>query len=564
MDGIRLRKILIQNFRGIKKLEVDISDTTVFIGENNTGKTAVMNAIQKCLKDLNARRASVFEYYDFYLNAENGEPAEPIRIELTFSEDAIGDWQEGIIRKLNNLRIIQVNDQGLSKVTLRVSCEFDTETREFKQNWAFLNEADEELSNISESALSTFQHEVAFFYLPALRAADKHFEARGPYWAPFLKNSTLTPEKRTEIESKLKEVNDLVVDSHDSFKQVSELLDSLRDLLPMSAEKNVSIDAVPSRILDILKKAQVSLGAVSGAKVPVNRHGEGTQSLAVLMLFSAFLSVYAERFAIIALEEPEAHLHPSAIRTLWKSINSLPGQRLVSTHSGDLISEVNIYNVRRFAFNGSGLTCHRIEGGTLTQDETRKLSYYVRSARGELLFARAWLLVEGQTETWIFPAAAKASKIDLHKEGIRLVEYGQSDVGLLAKVANSFGIPWICVLDNDSGRRDYEPKVLVNLGIRTSQECLRYPYRNPETYFPEHGFISVYSSFMSAQNLAKIKKSPSDTGYWEEYADNFPNSKKVRAAVGVAMEMETRGPSSVTIPIKEIIDSVVDLAKGDG
>lgn len=564
MDGIRLRKILIKNFRGIKKLEIDISDTTVFIGENNTGKTAVMIAIQKCLKDFNSRRSSVFEYYDFYLNDEKSEPTEPILIELTFSEDAIGDWQEGVVRTLNSLKIVQVNDQGLNKVTLRVGCEFDTETREFKQNWAFLNDVGAELSNISDSTLRAFQHEVAFFYLPALRAADRHFEARGPYWAPFLKSSSLTSEQRTEIESKLKEVNDLVVDSHDSFKQVGDLLDSLRDLLPMSVKKSVSIDAVPSRILDILKKAQVSLGAVSGAKVPVSLHGEGTQSLAVLMLFSAFLSVYAERVAIIALEEPEAHLHPSAIRTLWKSIDSLPGQRLVSTHSGDLISEVNIYDVRRLAFNSSGLTCHKIENDILTPDETRKLSYHVRRARGELLFARAWLLVEGETETWIFPASAKANQIDLHKEGVRLVEYGQSDVGLLARVANSFGIPWICVLDNDSGRREYEPKVLENLGSRTSQECLRYPYRNPETYFPEHGFKNVYSTFMPPQNLGKIKKSPSDPGYWEEYADNFPKANKVRAAVGVAMDIETRGPSSVTTVIKEIIDRVVDLAKGGG
>lgn len=41
---MKLRKIRIQNFRGIKDLEIDIDDTTVLIGENNSGKTAILDA----------------------------------------------------------------------------------------------------------------------------------------------------------------------------------------------------------------------------------------------------------------------------------------------------------------------------------------------------------------------------------------------------------------------------------------------------------------------------------------------------------------------------------------
>ncbi|WP_420439515.1 AAA family ATPase [Candidatus Palauibacter sp.] len=62
----------------------------------------------------------------------------------------------------------------------------------------------------------------------------------------------------------------------------------------------------------MLARAQVQLGTTTGAKIPLVRHGEGTQSLAVLMLFSAFREVTQEGAAVLALEEPEAHLHPSA------------------------------------------------------------------------------------------------------------------------------------------------------------------------------------------------------------------------------------------------------------
>lgn len=69
-------------------------------------------------------------------------------------------------------------------------------------------------------------------------------------------------------------------------------------------------------------KIQVHLKSCYGAKLPLHRHGEGTQSLAVLMLFQAFTAAnLAESYApeatsLLALEEPEAHLHPSAIRSL--------------------------------------------------------------------------------------------------------------------------------------------------------------------------------------------------------------------------------------------------------
>ena len=82
----------------------------------------------------------------------------------------------------------------------------------------------------------------------------------------------------------------------------------------MTSGDVVSIEAVPGRMFDMLAKAEIHLGTITGAKVPVGKHGEGTQSLAVLMLFSAFLDTWPSGAPIVALEEPEAHLHPSAVR----------------------------------------------------------------------------------------------------------------------------------------------------------------------------------------------------------------------------------------------------------
>src|SRR5207253_3202132 len=95
-DTMKLRKLLIENFRGFRRLELDLADTTVLIGENNSGKTAVLDALRLCLSELTSRRRVVFGPYDFHLRDGSAEPAtaEPIRIELTFSEDKPGDWDD--------------------------------------------------------------------------------------------------------------------------------------------------------------------------------------------------------------------------------------------------------------------------------------------------------------------------------------------------------------------------------------------------------------------------------------------------------------------------------------
>ena len=331
-------------------------------------------------------------------------------------------------------------------------------------------------------------------------------------------------------------MNDLVVSSHASFDQVRDGLRRVQSVVPLAAGEAVSIEAVPSRMFEMLAKAQVQLGTTTGAKIPLSRHGEGTQSLAVLMLFSAFLEAQTDGAAVLALEEPEAHLHPSAIRALGALVRGFTGQKLISTHSGELLAETDISDVRRLARTRNGIQAFHLPPGLLSPEETRKFNYHIRRARGELLFARCWLLVEGETETWVYPAAARALGLNLHRAGVRLVEFRQSDVGMLAKVANSLGITWYCVGDDDMNRGKDEPKLRANLGGARESDRFVFPYVNMEEHLKANGYAEVYGRYRKRQ--------------------------KTRAAADVALEMEGRGKSGVTREIREVLETVVSLAKG--
>lgn len=421
---MQLRRIEIENFRGITKLDLAIGNTTVLIGENNTGKTAVLDALKFALLNIRTRRGCAFEEYDFHLPNSSSEPSDAlmISIRLTFKEDQSGDWDDPQISRLNRSKILQVDDTGCSLVIFKVGARFDAASQEFIHEWEFQNAHGITLTGLSDTALSTFHSEVSYFYLSALRDANKQFDAKGPFWRPFLKESQLTSEKRAEIESKLSEVNDMIISSHTSFSQVVSSLKSVRNIVSIANKDDeiISIDAVPSRIFDMLSKATVSINTTTGAKIPVVRHGEGTQSLAVLTLFNAYLQAWNKGNPIIALEEPEAHLHPTAIRALWQLIEDIPGQKIISTHSGDLLSEVPPQAVVRLARVAGNIGAWTVSSLALSGSQNRQFNFHIRQARGELLFAKACLLGEGESEVTLLSEIGRLLGCNLEQSGVRL------------------------------------------------------------------------------------------------------------------------------------------------
>ncbi len=529
--------VRIENFRGIKALEIDFGRITVLIGENNSGKTSILDALRLCLRDAGPRGRHAFEGWDFHLPDGQSEPssADPIEIVVTFSEESGREWDETLVGRLNRAGILQIDDKQRNQVRLRVACSYDAEERDFRPQWTFLDPEDKPLERTGSRPLGVLRDELRYYYLTALRDAARHFDPKGRFWRPFLQDAELSRDKKAEIERKLREVNELVVSSHASFEQVVTGLRRIQYVVPLASGEAVAIEAVPNRMFDMLAKARVHLGADSGAQIPLDRHGEGTQSLAVLMLFSAFLDTQSQGAAVLALEEPEAHLHPAAIRALTVLLRDFSGQKLISTHSGELLAETDVRDIRRLARTSDGIKAFRVGSDTLTDEETRKFNHQIRHSRGELLFARSWLLVEGETESWVYPAAARALGLDLHREGVRVVEFSQSDVGMLTKVANALGISWYCVGDDDGNRRKVEPKLIDNLAGAEVADRFSFPYQTIEACLKAHGYQEVYNEFRGTRG-------------------------KTRAAARVAQVMEDGDKEGVPKEIRQVLEAVISLA----
>jgi putative ATP-dependent endonuclease of the OLD family len=90
---MRLSRLTIDNFRSIKHLDIELGETTVFIGPNNAGKTAILDAIRIALTRRWGQRGTGFTEYDIHLASEADDPkASPgVKIEIRAEEYTAGE-----------------------------------------------------------------------------------------------------------------------------------------------------------------------------------------------------------------------------------------------------------------------------------------------------------------------------------------------------------------------------------------------------------------------------------------------------------------------------------------
>lgn len=571
-----LTLLKIEHYRGIKSLELKLGPTTVLVGENNCGKTTVLHALRACLYTLrSAGRASPFDEFDLHLDSPAADPtsAPPIVITLTFEEAEAGEWPDEIEQRLGGdggvIALIPPDDS--SRVQLRVTARFAPVTQEIETTFEFLDAAGNPLPARNRSRLSALQLLRPLFYLSALRDAGKEFSRTSQFWSPFVKNSQIDDATKRSIESQLEQINAQIIEAHGTFKGVREHLARVQKLVALGEQDVVSVDAVPARVFDLLNRTQVSIASATGARLPIGRHGEGTQSLTVLMLFDAFLKSelarkqgVVESRPIVALEEPEAHLHPNAVRALWKTIRDIDGQKVIATHSGDLLSEVELTAIRRIYKTRGQVKVGAITDGLLHPRDQRKFDFLVRRTRGELFFARCWLLGEGETEAILFAGAAEALGLDLEQAGVRCVEYRLGDIDYFLDAANALGIAWHCLTDADAqGNTDAkkaEDRIPDPLKRHWRHITVLKGAASIEPYLAANGFLDVYEAIaVPGKKAAKLTAAPEDSDYPEQIVKCIPD--KPSAAYAVVEAMRQRGATSVPPALRSAVMKAIALAR---
>lgn len=567
---MNLRRIHIKNFRGIEEIDLSLGVLTYLIGENNSGKTTILEAVKYCLNRSITRKGS-FGEYDYHLPDKSFQPstANPIEITLYYSEDALERWEPSISQRLD--KVIQIDTEGFNHIILRITSNFDSASVDFVTHWDFLDLNENPLSGAGKEVkyLNNLLQLNPVFYLLALRDAAQEFRPKSQFWGPFVRSINLTKEVKEQLENDISELNQRVLESHTSFAGIKEHLEKIGKLVPLASEDSVNIEALPGQVFDLLSKTQVLLTSNLGIRLPLSRHGEGSQSLAVLFLFDAFLQnqvskeYSAEASPILALEEPESHLHPSAIRSLGSFLKDMKGQKIVSTHSGDILSNIDLFSIRRLSKVNGKITVNYLKQGTLTSDEIVKVTYHIKKQRGHLLFARCWLFVEGQTEFWLLPEFAQLMNMDFDINSICCVEYRQFDIQPLIKLADDLGISWHLFPDNDSqGIKDLgKARALLN-GRPDSEHITIFPAKDIEHYLWDYGYSSIYENAITPSQRATILIPSTDPKYKSRVIELAAKTKsKPDLALEIVAESAKTDPPGIPDKIITAINATILLAR---
>ncbi|MBH8308810.1 DUF2813 domain-containing protein, partial [Acinetobacter baumannii] len=177
----------------------------------------------------------------------------------------------------------------------------------------------------------------------------------------------------------------------------------------------------------------------------IDKPGGRSHRVILLGLFATLLqakgTVRLDRDArpLLLIEDPETRLHPIMLSVAWHLLNLLPLQRVTTTNSGELLSLTPVEQVCRLVRESTRVSAWRLGPGGMNAEESRRIAFHIRFNRASSLFARCWLLVEGETENWVNNELARKCGQQYDAEGDKEIEYDQSGLKQLNKIARRMG-----------------------------------------------------------------------------------------------------------------------------
>ena len=409
--NILIDTVRVAGFRGIKNLEMSLPRVTVLIGTNNSGKTSVLKALQLALGDY----SRYLSEEDFHIGPDDKRVQEilidirivPVDVDGARKQLFDDEWVNVFEDK------IRAEANGNQFFSFRTRCKpdlikggFDT-ARITLEKWSsvetWLTEKVKEANKITGSFSS-----MPFISIEAQRDIHQELKEKSSYVGKVLSSVEYNQSDVKELESLIKEVNEEAVNKSTVLQGLKTHLDNLNQSFQGSG--SAEITPFPKKIRDLSKNFSIHFGESSGNSFPMEYHGMGTRSWASMLAVKAFIDSRVAKhekevepyFPIIATEEPEAHLHPNAQKTIYHQIAKSKGQVIMSTHSPYLAAMADQSELRylKKISNGIVAQCLNIQLG---DEERRRIQREVIHSRGEILFSKALVLCEGETEEQALP-----------------------------------------------------------------------------------------------------------------------------------------------------------------
>ena len=390
------------------------SGLNALIGENDSGKSAVIDAIKLVLLTKSNEYLRVVED-DF--NVEDGHSAKEFRIDLTLS-----DFSENEAK--NFVEILEFKKAGV-KPAYFVHLHY----RAWREGNKILTEL--RAGEIGDGVVldGKARELLKCVYLRPLRDAEREMSSgRNSRISQILFNHPVFKRRDDEEEHKLIEIlrtANTDIENYFTEQGGTVILSAIRETLASFNEQDAPSDAKLETSAIQLKAILESL-SLSAAEIH-----PGLGELNLLFIAAELLLLQHDdngglRLALI--EELEAHLHPQAqlrlIQHLQKEYNESGVQIIISTHSPVLASKINLKNLILLK-NGKGFDLAP-EKTHLEKGDYLFLQRFLDSSKANLFFAKGVIMIEGDAENLLIPIIADIIGLPLEKYGVSVVNVGST------------------------------------------------------------------------------------------------------------------------------------------